>query len=191
MKSHRIQKGHFCKQCNRSFKRNYDLKVSYVSNVVLNSIYSGGFRCNFKVPFILRGPCPIHKGNLLSFDKFSDNFSFVSEARSAFATTPPITLFILWFSNPYFFATWADANKLSSTIDGNRKIDQLRTTSYVSNEKRKTTCPLISKYYFQDSVEINVVFVGIRKMIYNSKSDRVFLLSFGGLIFFSLYIYVN
>ena len=43
------------------------------------------------------------------------------------------------------------------------KIDQLRTTSYVSNEKRKTTCPLISWYYFQDSVEVNVVFVGIRK----------------------------
>ena len=50
-----------------------------------------------------------------------------------------------------------------STIHGNRKIDQLRTTSYVSNEKRKTTCPLISWYYFHDLVEINVVFVGIRK----------------------------
>ena len=54
-------------------------------------------------------------------------------------------------------------NRLSSTIDGNRKIDQLRTTSYASNEKRKTTCPLISWYNFQDSVKINVVFVGIRK----------------------------
>ena len=54
-------------------------------------------------------------------------------------------------------------NRLSSTINGNRKIDQLRTTSYVSNEKRKTTWPLISLNDFQDSVEINVVFVGIRK----------------------------
>ena len=54
-------------------------------------------------------------------------------------------------------------NRLSSTIDGNRKIDQLRTMSYVSNEKRKTTCPLISLYYYRDLVEINVVFVGIRK----------------------------
>ena len=40
MKSHRIQKGHFCKQCNRSFKRNYDLKVRYLSNVVFNLIFS-------------------------------------------------------------------------------------------------------------------------------------------------------
>ena len=29
------------------------------------------------------------------------------------------------------------SNRLSNTIDGNRKIDQLRTTSYVSNEKQK------------------------------------------------------
>ena len=62
------------------------------------------------------------------------------------------------------------ANRLSSTIDGNRKIDQLRTTSYVSNEKRKTTCPLISLYYFQDLVEINVVFVGIRKKIFTTQN---------------------
>ena len=34
-------------------------------------------------------------------------------------------------------------NRLSSTIDGNRKFDQLRTTSQVSNLKRKTTCSLI------------------------------------------------
>ena len=61
---------------------------------------------------------------------------------------------ILAMSNP---------NRLSSTIDSNRKINQLRTTSYVSNGKRKTTCPLISWYYFQDSEEINVVFVGLRK----------------------------
>jgi len=81
------------------------------------------------------------------------------------------------------------SNRLTSTIDGNRKIDQLRTTSYVSNEKRKTACPLISWYYFQDLVEINVVFVGIRKKYLQLKIR--FSLSFGGLIFFSLYIYVN
>ena len=61
-------------------------------------------------------------------------------------------------------------NRLSSTIDGNRKIDQLRITSYVSNEKRKTTCPLINWYDLQDSVEINVVFVGIRKKIFKTQN---------------------
>ena len=54
-------------------------------------------------------------------------------------------------------------NRMSSTIDGNRKIDQLCTTSNVSNEKRKTTCPPISWYTVQDSMKINIVFVGIRK----------------------------
>ena len=62
-------------------------------------------------------------------------------------------------------------NRLSSTIDGNRKIDQLRTTSYVSNEKRKTTCPLISWYDFQDSVEINDIFVGIREKIFTIQNQ--------------------
>ena len=76
--------------------------------LTLYTLRQVGFRCNFKVHFIWRGPFPIHKGNFLSFNRFSDNFSIVSEARSAFTSTPPITLFILKFSNSYFFATWAD-----------------------------------------------------------------------------------
>jgi len=44
-----------------------------------------------------------------------------------------------------------------------QKIDKLRTTSQVSNVKRKTTCTLISGYDFQDLAEINVVFGGIRR----------------------------
>ena len=83
------------------------------------------------------------------------------------------------------------SNRLSSTIDGNRKIYQLRTTSYVSNEKRKTTCPLINWYYFQDSVEINVVFVGIRKKYLQLKIKSGIFTVIWWLNFFSLYIYVN
>ena len=53
---------------------------------------------------------------------------------------------------------WEYPKRLSSTIDGNRKIDQLVTMSQVSYVKRKMTCLLVSWYDFQD---INVVFVGI------------------------------
>ena len=38
------------------------------------------------------------------------------------------------------YKDYKSSNRLSSTIDGNRKIGQLRTTSQVSNVKRKTRC---------------------------------------------------
>ena len=46
-----------------------------------------------------------------------------------------------YFPNNAGFPSWYNnTNRLSSTIDSNSKIDQLRTTSQGSNVKRKTTC---------------------------------------------------
>ena len=42
------------------------------------------------------------------------------------------------------------ANRLSSTIGGNREMDQLYMTSQVSNITRKTKCSHISWHVFQD-----------------------------------------
>ena len=102
----------------------------------------------------------------ISKEKRSWKLFFKTVSRNFVVTKIFFHFYFLIFGlkpSSVFAYKWWVANRLSSTIDGNRKIDQLRTTSYVSNEKRKTTCPLISWYNFPDSVKINVVFVGIRK----------------------------
>ena len=47
-------------------------------------------------------------------------------------------------------AEWFISNRLSSTIGDNREMDQLYTTSQVSNMTRKTTFSPISGLVFQD-----------------------------------------
>ena len=53
---------------------------------------------------------------------------------------------------PFTMCIWFSANRLSSTMDGNREMGQLYTTSLVSNITRKKKISHISWHVFKDSV---------------------------------------